>query len=665
MELTFLYVILFVSIVFMFIFNRIAMKENVKDKKMKYISELIQKCAMKFLRTEYLFITLYVIAVSIVLYFLLDKSSNTISSTASFIIGSVSSALAGWYGMNRATRANAKTTNAARRSLNDGLKVSFSAGANVGLFLVTIGVAGLLTIILVFPHDLNALLGYSFGVASIALFARVGGGIYTKAADVGADLVGKVEAGIPEDDPRNPAVIADNVGDNVGDVAGMGADLFDSLVVNIVAAMGIAVALSEADKLAIGLLFKNATFIYPLFVVCTGLIGAIVGTFFARTKSKDPSKGLNKAFYVTCIILIGITYYLNQYFFANLNVFYCVVIGVIAGILLGKATEYYTSYDFRHVKGIVESSKIGPATNIIHGLSVGKRSTLTIVGILLIAIYLAFQFAGIYGVAIAGVGMLALAAIIMAIDVYGPIVDNAGGIAEMAGLPKKVRETTDKLDAAGNTTAAIGKGFAIGSATLAALALLTLFAEEAGLMSINLLNYKVMIGLFIGGLIPYRFSAYVLLAVGNAAVKIAEEVRRQFKTIKGIMTGKTEPDYEKCIDIATKSALKEMVMPSLLVIGTPILVGLLLGPEALGGALAGTLVSGVLLGIKQSNSGGAWDNAKKMVEQGHHGGKGSPTHHATVVGDTVGDPHKDSSGPSLNILIKLTILVATVFVTFF
>lgn len=660
MDMIYVYATIIVSIVFMFIFNRRAMKEPTGNKKMQHIAGLIQNCAMKFLATEYLFVGIYVVLVGVAMYFLLG-----LNSSVSFIIGSVSSAFAGYYGMNRAVRANVRTTNAAKRSLNDGLRVSFSAGASVGLFLVTIGVVGLLAIIFLYPNDLNALVGYSFGVASIALFARVGGGIFTKAADVGADLVGKVEAGIPEDDPRNPAVIADNVGDNVGDTAGMGADLFDSLIVNTVAAMGIAASLSAAVISQIQPVFKTATFIYPIFIVCAGLIGAIVGTFFARTRSKDPSVGLNKAFYVTCIVLVAIAYGINSMFFATLNIFYCVVIGVLAGIALGKATEYYTSYSFRHVKGIADSSKIGAATNIIHGLSVGKRSTLTIVGILLIAIFAAFQFAGIYGVAIAGVGMLALAAIIMAIDVYGPIVDNAGGIAEMSGLPTKVRDTTDKLDAAGNTTAAIGKGFAIGSAALAALALLTLFAEEAGLASINLLNYKVMIGLFIGGFVPYRFSAHVLLAVGKAAVKIAEEVRRQFKTIKGIMQGKAEPEYAKCIDIATKSALQQMIVPALLVIGTPIVVGLILGAEALGGALAGTLVSGILLGIKQSNSGGAWDNAKKLVEKGHHGGKGSDVHKATVVGDTVGDPNKDSSGPSLNILIKLTILVATVFVGLF
>ena len=660
MNILFIYATLVISVVFMFIFNKRMMKEPSGNEKMKHIAKLIQKGAMQFLRTEYLFIGIFVVVVSIILYFLIG-----IQSTMPFIIGSFSSALAGFIGLNRSVKANVRTANAAKKGLNPALKVSFYTGATVGIGLTAIGIAGLLIIIFVFPNSVEALLGYSFGVAAIALFARVGGGIYTKAADVGADLVGKVEAGIPEDDPRNPAVIADNVGDNVGDTAGMGADLFDSLIVNLVAAMSIGAILKAADIAKIAPVFKSAPFIFPIFVVCAGIIGAIIGTFFCKTRSKNPSRALTNAFLVTCVVMIGIVFILSPMFFSNLNIFYTVVVGVLAGICLGKATEYYTSYDYKHVKGIAESSKIGPATNIIHGLSVGKRSTFSIVAILMIAIFISFILGGLYGVAMAGVGMLALAAIIMAIDVYGPIVDNAGGIAEMAALPKKVRHITDELDAAGNTTAAIGKGFAIGSAALAALALLTLFAEEAGLGAVNLLNHKVLIGLFIGSVVPYLFSSYILQAVGKAAFEIAEEVRRQFKTIKGIMQGKAEPDYKTCIDIATKAALKEMIMPGLIVISTPILVGLFLGAEPLGACLAGTLVSGMLLGIKQSNSGGAWDNAKKLVEKGHHGGKGSPTHHATIIGDTVGDPKKDSSGPSLNIVIKLSILVATVFVTLF
>ncbi|MCP3683049.1 MAG: sodium-translocating pyrophosphatase [bacterium] len=659
-NLLFIYVTLVVSVFFMFFFNRRMMKEATGNKKMVEISSLIQKGSMKFLATEYFYIGLYVVIVAIAMGFLLG-----LESSVSFVIGSLSSALIGFIGLNRAVRANVRTTNAATKNLNQALKVSFSGSATVGLGLVVIGVAGLVLIIQAFDGSVESLLGYSFGVASIALFARVGGGIFTKAADVGADLVGKVEAGIPEDDPRNPAVIADNVGDNVGDTAGMGADLFDSLIVNLVAAMAIGLTLSSEALGRLGASSTETPFIFPIFVVCAGLLATILGVFFCRTRSKNPSKALTNAFIVTSLTLVVITLILNNFFFTNYNVFFTILIGVICGIALGKATEYYTSYDYRHVKGIAESSRIGAATNIIHGLSVGKRSTLTIGGILIIAIFSSFLIAGIYGVAMAGVGMLALAAIIMTIDVFGPIVDNAGGIAEMSAQPPAVRKITDRLDAAGNTTAAIGKGFAIGSAALAALALLTLFASEAGLDSINLLNHKVMIGLFIGAMVPYRFSAYIMLAVGNAAVKIADEVRRQFKQIKGIMAGKAKPDYNKCIEIATKSALKEMIMPGLLVIGTPLAVGVVLGPEALGGALAGTLVSGIYLGIQQSNSGGAWDNAKKLVESGHLGGKGSDVHKATVVGDTVGDPSKDSSGPSLNILIKLTILVATVFVGYF
>ncbi|MDP6387987.1 MAG: sodium-translocating pyrophosphatase [Candidatus Pacebacteria bacterium] len=655
----FIYVTIIFSVAFMFYFNRKVMRESPGTEKMQHIAELIQKGAMQFLKVEYSYIGIFVIVTSIALCFLFG-----LPSAISFIIGSFSSAFAGFLGMSRSVRANVRAANAARRSLNESLKVSLYAGSTVGLGLVTIGIVGLLIIISVFPNNLEALLGYSFGVASIALFARVGGGIYTKAADVGADLVGKIEAKIPEDDPRNPAVIADNVGDNVGDTAGMGADLFDSLIVNLVAAMAIGALIKVGDS-AVEQIFDTAAFIFPIFVVSAGILAAIFGTFFSNIKSKKPSRVLANAFLITCAVMIGIVFILNGFFFSNLNVFAAVVIGVLAGIGLGKATEYYTSYNFRPVKGIVESSKIGAATNIIHGLSVGKRSTFSIVGILMAAIYISHIFAGIYGVAMAGVGMLALAAIIMAIDVFGPVVDNAGGIAEMAGLPKKVRNVTDELDAAGNTTAAIGKGFAIGSAALAALALLTLFAQEAGLSMVNLLNFKVMIGLFIGALIPYLFSSYVLLAVGDTALKVAQEVRRQFRTIEGIMEGKKEPDYNRSIDIATKAALKKMIIPGLIVISTPILVGLILGSEALGASLAGTLVTGVLLGIKQSNSGSAWDNAKKLVEKGLHGGKGSATHFATVIGDTVGDPKKDTSGPSLNIVIKLTILVATVFVTFF
>jgi len=665
--ITLIPVTIVIAIIFIWFFNRRMIKEPAGNKDMKHIGKLIQDGAMQFLKTEYIYIAAYVIVVGIILLLLPGLGSL---SSIWFVVGSVSSGLAGFYGMNRAVRANTRTANAARKNLNKAMKVSFSAGATVGIFLVTIGLAGLFTISMIYNEpeiQEQALIGYSFGVASIALFARVGGGIYTKAADVGADLVGKIEAGIPEDDPRNPAVIADNVGDNVGDTAGMGADLFDSLVVNTVAAMAIGLTLDAAKLQFIGASNTYFAFIFPLFVVAAGVISAIVGTFFARTGSNNPSAALRNAFVVTCIVLAVIAFAMNSFFFSNLKIFYTILIGIGAGTALGKITEYYTSYDYKHVKGIAESSKIGAATNIIHGLSVGMRSTFGIIAVLMLAIFFSHQLAGVYGVAMAGVGMLSLAAIIMAIDVYGPIVDNAGGIAEMTGLPKKVRETTDKLDAAGNTTAAIGKGFAIGSAALAALALLNLFAIEAGLLTdgIDLLDPFVLIGIFIGALIPYLFSSYVMLAVGKAAVKIAEEVRHQFKTIKGIMSGKKQPKYDRCIKIATRSALIEMIIPSLLVVGTPIVVGLVLGAKALGGALAGTLVSGILLGIQQSNSGGAWDNAKKYVEKGNLGGKGSAVHHATVVGDTVGDPYKDSSAPSLNILIKLTILVATVFVAFF
>lgn len=662
-NLTFVYAALAVAVFFVFYFNKRMIKEPQGTDKMKRISGLIQKGATQFLRTEMRYIGIFVLVVAVALALLPNLGWK---SAACFVFGAVSSALASIYGMSRAVRANVRTANAARKSMNNALKVSFSAGASVGLALVVIGVAGLLAVTIIFNNDLKALIGYSFGVASIALFARVGGGIYTKAADVGADLVGKVEAGIPEDDPRNPAVIADNVGDNVGDTAGMGADLFDSLIVNLVAAMAIG-SLGGMAIIKTGVIGNNSDLIlfYPIFVVCAGLVAAIIGTFFARTSSNNPSKALTNAFLVTCIVMIAIVFGINGMFFTDYRVAVTVVLGVIAGIGVGKITEYYTSYDYKHVQGIAESSKLGPAGNIIHGLSVGKKSTFGVVSVLMATIFFANMIAGLYGIAIAGVGMLALAAIVMAIDVYGPIVDNAGGIAEMSRLPKNIRKITDSLDAAGNTTAAIGKGFAIGSAALAASALLWLFADEAKLFQINLLTPDVIIGLFLGALVPFVFSSYVLLAVGDAAVKIAEEVRRQFRDIKGIMEGKAEPDYEKCINIATQAAIREMVVPSLIVIGTPIIIGLVLKAEALGAALAGTLVTGILLGIKQSNSGGAWDNAKKFVEKGAHGGKGSEVHKSTVVGDTVGDPNKDTSGPALNIVIKLSILVATVFVSFF
>ena len=663
--LYFLAAALILSIIFVFVFNRRMMKESTGNKKMVNLAELISKGAMQFLRTEYLYVAVFVVIVGVVLAMLPKLGKIT---AVWFVVGAISSGFAGWYGMNRAVKANVRSTNAAKRSLNDALKVSFSAGSSVGLLLVSIGLIGLIAISLMYLGDHKileqALIGYAFGVASIALFARVGGGIFTKAADVGADLVGKIEAGIPEDDPRNPAVIADNVGDNVGDTAGMGADLFDSLIVNSVAAMTIGLGVAVTD-VQVAPTVEMSAFFFPLFVIAAGLIASILGTYMTRTSSDDPAKALRNGFITTCVVLVGLVAWMSPYFFGNWNIFYTVLIGVFAGIFLGKITEYYTSYDFKHVKGIAESSKTGAATNIIHGLSVGMKSTFGVVATLMVAIYFSYMFAGVYGVAMAGVGMLSLAAIIMAIDVYGPIVDNAGGLAEMAGLDKKVRERTDKLDSAGNTTAAIGKGFAIGSAALAALALLQLFVTEAGVSGINILSVNVLIGLFIGALVPYIFSSYIMLAVGNAAGDIVIEVRRQFKSIKGIMEGKAQPEYEKCIKIATKSALKEMIMPSLLVIATPIIVGLTLGAEALGGALGGTLVSGILLGIQQSNSGGAWDNAKKYIEKGNLGGKGSSAHHAAVVGDTVGDPYKDSSGPALNILIKLTILVATVFVVFF
>lgn len=567
--------------------------------------------------------------------------------------------------MTVATKANVRTANAAKESgMNKALSIAFSGGAVMGLCVVGLGIVGLSVIFIVLnattgitSNSVSILTGFSLGASSIALFARVGGGIYTKAADVGADLVGKVEAGIPEDDPRNPAVIADNVGDNVGDVAGMGADLFESYVGSLVSAITLGVVYA-----------KESGAIFPLVIAALGVLASVIGCFFVKgDENSSPHKALKYGSYSAAIVVMIGSLILSKMFFNGFKEAIAIIFGLVVGLLIGVITEIYTSGDYRFVKKIAQQSETGPATTVISGIAVGMQSTAVPIILIAIGIIGAYSFSGLYGIALAAVGMLSTTGITVAVDAYGPIADNAGGIAEMSGLPSEVRNITDKLDAVGNTTAAMGKGFAIGSAALTALALFVSYAQAVGLFEegINLLDYKVIVGMFVGGMLPFLFSAFTMDSVSKAAYKMIEEVRRQFKTIPGILEGKGKPDYKSCVAISTQAALKEMLLPGVMAVLAPVFIGVVLGPDALGGLLGGALVTGVMLAIFMSNSGGAWDNAKKYIEDGHHGGKGSEAHRAAVVGDTVGDPFKDTSGPSINILIKLMTIVSLVFAPLF
>ena len=646
------------ALLFACILIRRVSKQDPGSERMQKIAGFIHSGAKAFLWAEYKILVIFVA----VLFVLIGVFLGNWITAVCFVIGALFSTFAGYIGMTVATRANVRTAAAAQKSgLNKALSIAFSGGAVMGMCVVGFGLLGA-GAIYIFTKNYDVLSGFSLGASSIALFARVGGGIYTKAADVGADLVGKVEAGIPEDDPRNPAVIADNVGDNVGDVAGMGADLFESYVGSIISAIMLGVIAYR------GTAYEARGAIFPLVISALGILASILGTFFVRADEKaNPHKALKQGSYVSSAIVAAGVFILSFLFFDNVMPAVAIVFGLAVGLVIGIVTEIYTSGEYRFVKKIAKQSETGPATTIISGIAVGMQSCIIPIILSAAGIIGAFLFAGLYGIALAAVGMLSTTGITVAVDAYGPIADNAGGIAEMSHLPHEVREITDKLDAVGNTTAAMGKGFAIASAALTALALFFSFSQAVGLgaADFNILDYKVIVGLFIGGMLPFAFSSMTMDSVSKAAYKMIEEVRHQFRTIPGIFKGEGQPDYNKCVAISTHAALREMLLPGIIAVAAPLAVGLILGAAALGGLLAGALVTGIMLAVFMYNSGGAWDNAKKYIEDGHNGGKGSETHRAAVVGDTVGDPFKDTSGPSLNILIKLMTIVSLVFAPLF